>query len=159
MRLPSHEKLVQVTKSISRSDVEQCLHRILKLYAATSHLQSTCVGGVRYLGTEYQYNNVSTVDIVWREWPFCHEISFVWDRHSFCTDKKLFCQISTFFWSRFSLHWAFSWRHVYYILRPHNYVSDVKSILRNSNRTSEWNSTVSYLCFTQNNFLWPMQIV
>ena len=59
MRLPSYKKLLQVSKDSVRSNVEQKLYRIVKLYAATGHLISTCAGGIKYIGTDYQYNNVS----------------------------------------------------------------------------------------------------
>ena len=61
MRLPSYKKLLQITRETSRSDVEQQLYRIVKLYAATGHLLSTCEGGIKHIGTDFQYNNVSTL--------------------------------------------------------------------------------------------------
>ena len=61
MRLPSYKKLLQVSKDSVRSDVEQQLYRIVKFYAATGHLLSTCAGGIKNIGTDYQYNNVSTL--------------------------------------------------------------------------------------------------
>ena len=61
MRLPSYKKLLQVSKDTVRSDVEQQLYRIVKLYAATGHLLSTCAGGINNIGIEHQYNNVSTL--------------------------------------------------------------------------------------------------
>ena len=61
MLLPSYKKLLQVSKHSVRSDVEQQLYRIVKLYAATGHLLSTYAGGIKNIGTDYQYNNVSTL--------------------------------------------------------------------------------------------------
>ena len=65
MRLPSYKKLLQVSKDSVRSNVEQQLYKIVKLYAATGHLLSTYAGGIKNIGTDHQYNNVSTwADIV-----------------------------------------------------------------------------------------------